>query len=414
MPESVTRTKITKPKTRGYTKVIRHVTPNDFRLAFQNAQGGNPEKMFEILRFFNKMDDQVPAAMQSLISAIIGDEMVITPKDEFGAQGQAQADALQRIFDDMDFVDMLEHLLQAHYYGFTGVSIPGEAWQAITIDGRSWQAPVTYEVLPQSWIYAKKENQTDDYNTLYVGADPYYTYPVGNVILHTFHKLPSYENIDFTDFGVGLGCIRYAVFKYFNEEDAAAFNEVFATPLILGKVGPGGKQDVVKRAVKEMGSDSRAVVDEGDQIEFVEANKGGSTDTFDRSSERWNKAISKKIKSESLTDNMGSTGSYAAMYTTNGVRLDVATMLGRKLLRTIQRRVVQPIADLNSGGQVMVDLSLPIQGSEDLVQESNVDTKLLQHLSGSEAHIRDKYNFPAPVDEEDTVRARRGLGGLGV
>ena len=414
MPDSVLRTKIAKPVTRNYPQITSHVTPNDFRLAFRNAQGGNPEKLFSILKFFFKMDDQIPAAMQSLVSAIIGDEMRITPIDDFGDEGIRQAEVLQHIFDEMDFVDMMEHLLEAHYYGFTAVAIPGEAWEVITYEGRQYQAPVTYEVLPQSWIHAKKENQGDDYNTLYIGNEPYYTYPAGNVILHTFHKLPSYENLDFTDFGVGLGCVRYAVFKYFNEEDAAAFNEVFATPLILGKVGKGGKQDVVKRAVKEMGSDSRAVVDEGDTIEFIEANKGSSADTFDRTSDRLNKAIAKRIKSESLTDNIGNVGSYAAMYTTNGVRMDVATMLGRKLMRTIQRRVVKPIADLNWGGRVMVDLDLPIQAIDDMAQEVNVDTKLLQHMAGSVSHMRDKYNFPAPADEEDEIRPRRGLGGLGL
>lgn len=413
MPQTVKKTKLVKPATRGYSQITRHVTPDDFRMAFRNAQAGSPDRLFEILRFFYKMDDQIPAAMQSLISAIIGDEMQITPKDEFGEEGQRQADALQYIFDEMDFVDMLEHLLKAHYYGFTAVAIPGQAWDVVNVDGRQYQAPVTYEVLPQSWIFAKKENQSDDWNTLYVGNDPYYSYPTGNVILQTFQKLPSYDNIDFTDFGVGLGCVRYAVFKYFNEEDAAAFNEVFSTPLILGKVGKGGKQDVVKRAVKEMGSDSRAVVDEGDTIEFIESSQRG-TDTFDRTSDRLNKAIAKKIKSESLTDNIGNTGSYAAMYTTNGVRLDVATMLGRKLLRTVQRRLVQPIVDLNWNGRIMVDLGLPIQAIDDLVQESNVDTKLLQHISGSQSHLREKYNFPAPIDEDDTVRPRRGLGGLGL
>jgi len=411
---SVTTTKIRKPQTRQYHQISRHVTPNDFRIAFKNAQSGSPEKLYQILKFFMKMDDEIPAAMQSLTSAIIGEEMVVTPLDDYGDEGKRQADAMNYILQEMDFVDLAEHLIQSHYYGFTAAAIPGDAWDVVTFDGRTYQAPVTYEVLPQNWIHAKKENGTDDYTMIYVGADPYYTYPEGNILLSTFKKLPSYESIDFTDFGVGLGCIRFAVFKYFNEEDAAAFNEVFSTPLILGKVGQGGKEDVVKRAVKEMASDSRAVIGENDDISFPQANTGAVSDVYDTSAHRWNKAIAKKIKSESLTDNMGSSGSYAAMYTVNGVRLDVASMLARKLQKNVKRRLIRPMADLNWGGRIMCDLSFPVQAIEDLVQQMNVDSKLLQNISGSEAHLRDKYQFPAPVDEDDTVRARRGLGGLGV
>ena len=414
MADSVTSAKIRKPKTRSYPQISRHVTPYDFRLAFRSAQGGKPERLYQILKFFMKMDDEIPAAMQSLTSAIIGEDMVVNPINDFGDEGKRQADAISYILSEMDFVDLAEHLLQSHYYGFTAAAIPGEAWDIVTFDGKSYQAPVTYEILPQDWIHAKKENQKDDYNTIYTGADPYYTYPAGNIILSTFKKLPSYEDIDFTDFGVGLGCIRFAVFKYFNEEDAAAFNEVFSTPLILGKVGQGGQKDVVKRAVKEMASDSRAVIGENDDISFPQANTGTVSDVYDTSAHRWNKAIAKKIKSESLTDNMGSVGSNAAMYTVNGVRLDVASMLARKLQKIVQRRIIRPMADLNWGGRIMSDFTFPVQAVEDLVQQINVDGKLMQQISGSEAHLRDKYSFPAPSDDEDTVRPRRGLGGLGV
>jgi phage gp29-like protein len=102
------------------------------------------------------------------------------------------------------------------------------------------------------------------------------------------------------------------------------------------------------------------------------------------------------------------------MYTVNGVRLDVASMLARKLQKIVQRRIIRPMADLNWGGRIMSDITFPVQAVEDLVQQINVDVKLMQQISGSEAHLRDKYSFPAPSDDEDTVRPRRGLGGLGV
>jgi len=409
---SANGTAVTKPATRAYPKLSRHVTPADFKSAFRQAQSGNPGFLFEILNFFMKMDDEIPAAMQSLKSAILSDNFIITPRDESDPESLRQAEVFNSVFDEMDMIGLADHLLDAHFYGFSAAAIPPDAWQARTIEGRTYQVPTTYEVIPRKWIFAKKENRSDDFNCLYVGDQPFYRYEDGDVLLLAQKRLPSYEDIDFTSFGVGLACIRLATFKYFNEEDAAAFNEVFATPLILGKVGPGGDENIVKKAVQELGNASRATIGEADSIEFPQANQTGSVDTFDRSAQRWNRAISKIIKSESLTDNMGSAGSYAAMLTTNGIRKDVAKKLRRQLMQVITRRFVAPVVNLNFGSRLLVDIDLHIEGIEDLLQKARVVETLNKMLPGSEKHIRNEFNYPAPEDKEDEV-ARRTNTGLG-
>jgi phage gp29-like protein len=409
-----TGTSIQRPTTRAYPAISKHVTPNDFKKAFRAAQIGSPAHLFEILKFFYKIDDEIPAAMQSLKSAITGNDFAISPHPDQGEAAIRQAAVFESIFREIDMISLVDELLDGHYYGFSAAAIPPEAWSAETIDGRTYQVPTTFEVIPRSWLYAKKENQSDEFNTLYLGDAPYYEYPKGAVLLLSQKKLPSYEDVDFTDYGIGLSCIRYATFKYFNEEDAAAFNEVFATPLILGKVGSGGREEVVKKAVLEMGNDSRAVVGENDSIEFPESNKTGSVDVFDRSADRWNKAISKIIKSESLTNNMGSAGSYAAMYTTNGIRKDVAARLKRRAMKVIMRHFVQPIVDLNWGGKLLIDIDMFIDGVDDDLTKARVFREANNLVDLSRKQVYDELNLMAPdEDDPDDVIGVKRSGGLG-
>lgn len=408
-------TDVIRPKTRVYPNISKHVTPADFRRAFRAAQNGDPGQLFAILEFFHKIDDEIPAAVQSLIAAVVGTEVQITPLENSGPEGDRQAGVFQRMFAEMDGISLFEELLKSHYYGFSKpINFDEDSWQTITVDGRTYEAPVTYEALPRDWVYAKKENRSDEHTTLFVGDRPYYEYPDGAVLLMTADKLPSRDDIDFTNFGVGLGCIRLATFKYFNDEDWAAMNEVFATPLILGIRGPGGDEEKLKRAVTEMGTDARAVIDEGDKIEFPQANSSMSGDAYDKFIDRLNKAIAKKIKSESLTDNMNKHGSNAAMYTVNGIRLDVAASLARKLTRLVKRKLCQPVADLNFNGRLLVKLGLPVQGLEDMLTKARTFNETRKLAPGSITHVRKELNWPAPEDEEDTIPVQRSLGFGGV
>jgi len=408
----VTGTVVVNTKSRSYPAISKHVTPSDFKRAYRSAQNGNPAHLYQILKFFYKIDDEIPGAMQSLKSAITGNDFSITPREEDGEAAEQQALVFKEIFEQCDMLALVDELLDGHYYGFSCISIPPEAWSVETIDGRSYQVPTTYEVIPRDWLYAKKENKSDDCNTLFLGDAPYYTYEKGSVLMLSQKKLPSYEDIDFTDFGKGLTCIRFAVYKYYNEEDAAAFNEVFAQPMIVGKVGPGGSEEVVKKAVMSAASDARMVVGENDTIEFPQANQSGSVDVFDRSSDRWNKAIAKIIKSESLTDNMGKNGSYAAMYTTNGIRKDVATKLKQKVMRVITRHFVLPVVEQNWGGKLMCDIDLVIDSPDDKLTTVRVLNEANKTVDISKSQYRRELNLETPEDEDDTIPVKRS-GGLG-
>lgn len=390
------------------------IDPLRIRIAWRSAETGDPAKLFAVLEHFLKIDDEIKSATKSVHAAVLSGGVSVVPDETAGEEAARQADFFNGLFGMIDFESMVKELMLSEYYGVKAVAFPEEVWDVITVDGRTYQAPLNFELVPMSWIYAKKVSQNDDYTRLFVGDQLENEYQEGSVICQTETKLPAWESIDFTRLGYGVACMRLAGFKYYDYEDWAAFNETFATPLILGKTGQGGSAEIVKKAVIEMGHDARAVVGENDEITFPEANKSSSVDAYDKFAEKIDKAISKLIKSESLTDNMGSGGSYAAMKTTNGVRLDVALELANKTARRIHRKLMMPLAGWNFGGRLLCSIKFNVKGNVDMSSQANVDSKLLRHMDGSEKHLRKKYSFPAPADDEDRIRRQAGASIMGV
>lgn len=401
-----------KPATRGSgMHVPMAISPSRIAYAWRSAENGNPEHLYAVLEHFLKIDDEIRSATQSVHSAVLGGGYSIQPKEDGGDEAVRQAAFFEKLFTTINFEELVRELMFADYFGVQAIGFPEDAWDVVEVDSTTYQGPVNYEVIPLSWISADKINRNDDFNALHIGDQPADDFDRGSLIIATERKLPGLEDIDFTRFGYGVAAMRFAGFKYFDYEDWAAFNETFATPMILGKTGPGGQQDVVKKAVTEMAHDARAVVGENDEISFPESNKSSSVDAYDRFAEKIDKAISKIIKSESLTDNMGNRGSFAAMKTTNGVRMDVALNLARKVTRIIHMDLMKPLAEWNFTGPLLAGIKFNVKGNVDMTSQIRVDRELNKMMPGSEKHLRKKYSYPPPADDEDSVR-RQASGSI--
>lgn len=387
---------------RAYSKAFDIVRPYDVMKARKAAREGRPGKLWGLLKFFDKLDTEIPSAMQSLTSAVTQEGIELNaPEDDDDAQRQKAF--FERLFKDLDTSSLVEDLLKGHYYGIRAHQL---VWETIEWEGQSYQAPVTYERLPMDWIYAKKESRDSEHSTLYIGDRPYYDYPDGAIALYTSDKLPSFTDIDFTEFGKGLAAARFGVFSWFNFEDWAAYNEAFATPSVIGTLLQGWDDDdkeLLQQAVMGLTSDMRAIKTDKGEIEVVSHDGGSTVSTFDDLDKAAARYRSKMIKSESLTDNMGDTGSYAAMRTTNGIRLDVADGLATKIERILNRQIVYPVADINWGRR-LVDVSIELEAVQDLVQQLKIDRGLNDMgVDLSARELRDRYKRSPPEDEDDRV-----------
>ena len=407
MPEenkSPTTTTVTKPSSRfkGYDRAFEFVSPYDLRKARKQAERGRPGRLFEVLKFFDKLDSESPGAMGSLTSAVLQEPIQITAQED-SREAERQRLFVETLLERLAAKKLVKDLMRGHFYGFRANWL---VWGDLEHEGETYKAPVTYERLPMSWLHARKENPSDDYTTLYVGNQPYHEYPRGSVLLYSADKLPSYTDIDFTGFGRGLAAARFGIFDWFNVEDWAAYNEAFATPSVVGKLLEGWNGDdkeLLEKAVMSFTSDSRAVITDNGEIELVSPGKGGSM-SYEKLRQVSARARSCIIKSESLTDNMGERGSYAAMRTTNGIRYDVARELADDVARLLNRHLVYPALD-QSFPERLVKVGFEIAKIEDLVKQSQIDRNL--HRMGlplSKSEMYERYGRRPPTDEEDTLR----------
>lgn len=400
------------PKLSGKYQARLGITPEQFGHAYRQAQAGSPAKLFGIMKHFHAIDDEIPASMDALISAVLSEDYQITLREE-SAEAEKQQRFFAELFSEIDIIPLAESLLESRFYGMVA-AFP--VWDNYIFEGTTYQAPVTYELLPLSWIYAQKETRDADYRTLHVGDSPYHAV-VNDVLLMTENKLPSYEDIDFTEFGVGLGCLRFAIMKYFQFEDWPAMNEAFATPLILGQLTEGFQQadkELLETAVASLGNASRAVLPPHSKIELPSASMGGA-DSYEKLIQLINRVIAVKIKSESQTDNMNKHGSNAAMVTADGVKLRLAASMLAKLRGMLNRRFMKQVADRNWNGNLLVNLNWKVAEYKDMQTELSIDKGLYtMGFKLSRKELAERYGRNEAQEVEDELKRASGtlLGGL--
>lgn len=404
---------VVKPKGRMSGPVLKELRPEELRAAVRQAKDGDPLRYFPVLEEFWSVDDEIRPALEGLTAAVVSRGSLNVPDDD-SDEARVQAHYLDAMFDALDADALIEHLCESKYFGVRGAEF--DEWGTVQSQGREHQAPVHYEALPQAWFYAKKENGADDHATLYAGADPLHSYAEDSgLIVLTDRKLQKNRGVDFTQQGVGKACARLACMRFYAPEDWAAFNEVFGMPLVLGVLLKGfGKEDrqMLEDAVFGMSSDARAVISENTRLEFPEVNRASSAETFDRFWAVLGAAISRLIKSETMTDHSNKFGSNAAMVTTNGVRLDVAARLARKVERQLNRRLVRP-ALVRVFGTARAHFSLPLSKIIDKLTEVRVDREL--HAMGfplSQTEMGERYDRQIAEDDDRLAPATNPFGGF--
>jgi len=390
------------PKTRDNTK-YKTVTPEKFRQAFSAAQGGRPAALYKIMDWFLSMDGHLAGALQSRISANTSGDSSLIIQDKT-AKNENALEILKAALDGIKLRKLKTALLKANYYGARAVEL---IWAETRMNGKAIIAPVGFKNLPHDFIYADKIRKTDDYKSVFVGAEPLENYDRGHVLLFTAGDADDYSDPDFTTFGRGVSAMRYSIVKYFDVEDWAAFNEVFGMPMRLGILKTGAGEEALKRleeAVHNLGNDASAVIDETTEIQFPEVNKYSSKAAYEALSEFCNREISKAITSEALTGGEGKTGTYGAMQTANGIRLDVAQSDAAELDDLIQENIINVFYEINFPGLEVPKMKTAIKAAPNLFQQSNIDKNLFEMgLPLSVSALRKRYDAPAPVDDEDRL-----------
>lgn len=404
-PSKTVTVEVQAPKSRYKSSAKQRgtVTPDAIRRAMQAAMEGRPAKLFAILAYFLKIDDEIPSALRSVIDAVTADTITYRHLEESEAADHQEA-YLKAVFKRLKIVRLFRALLKGHYFG---VSAAGLIEGGLEVDGRSYYGPVRYQMVPRDWIYAAKRERTDSHTTLYVGHQPLADYRPGQVLFYSADELPELEDVDFSALGCGVGASRFACFSYFNVEDWAMLNEAFGQPRVIGTLLQGwGKDDkaMIEQAVAEYGSDSRIVITERTKLETQEGK--GDPDAFDHFRMACQEARSNLVKGEAVTGAQTKYGTNAASKTANGIRLDVSRGLARTLTEMLQEDISEPWL-LYNFGEVLVEPVVRVQAARDRLGTAKVYAEAAKLIPVSRTQMRADLSLQEPTGDDDAVGGTR-------
>lgn len=120
-------------------------------------------------------------------------------------------------------------------------------------------------------------------------------------------------------------------------------------PHLIGKHPRGASKDetnTLADMLEDMVQDAIAVIPDDSSVEIQEANKSSSAEIYEKLIDKMNAEISKAILGQTLTTEIGSTGSYAASNTHFAIRQDIVDA-DRKLVESVINQLIQWIYEIN-------------------------------------------------------------------
>lgn len=199
------------------------------------------------------------------------------------------------------------------------------------------------------------------------------------------------------------------LFKNFALKSWVQFTEIFGQPMRLGRYDAAASDSdrlALLRAVRNIGRDAAAIVPEGMMIDFIEAQKAGSTDLYERLCNFLDGQVSKAVVGQTLTaDTAKNGGSRAQGEVHDRVRGDIRQADAGLLQGTLHRDLVRPIVDLNLGpkprnGYPRVKLGVANR-LEPLDLVSALKDAVPLGLRVEAKVVSDRLGLPLPPDGDD-------------
>lgn len=205
------------------------------------------------------------------------------------------------------------------------------------------------------------------------------------------------EKGDDNPYGLGLGYSLFwpVFFKRQNITSWLTFVDKFASPTAMGEY-PNGTSDADQKkllnSLGAMASEAGIIVPQGMIVKFLEAARSESIDTYERLSRYMDEQISECVLGETLSTNIGNSGSLAAAKIHNEVRLELAKGDSDLLSDTLNKSLIQWIVELNLPGANPPKLWRNFADGEDLKTRSEMDKNLTaMGFTVDEQYINETY-----------------------
>ena len=305
-----------------------------------------------------------------------------------GLDKDKNAEAIEKLLRKLNIHKLISDILDATSFGYQPLEI-------------IWKKSSSGHVLPAK-IIAKPPEWfcfDDDNNLKFRTKDNYYGEIVPDKKFLLAQNNPSYNN----PYGERtLSRVFWSVtFKKGGLKFWVVFTEKYGMPHLIGKHPRGASKDetnTLADMLEDMVQDAIAVIPDDSSVEIQEANKSksSSAEIYEKLIDKMNAEISKAILGQTLTTEIGSTGSYAASNTHFAIRQDIVDS-DRKLVESVINQLIQWIYEINFSNQ-----EVPVF---EMYEPEDVDLTLAQRdkiLSETGVKFTKEYFIKAyGLEEED-------------
>jgi len=261
-----------------------------------------------------------------------------------GLDKDQNAEDIENLLKKLDIQKLMSDILDATQFGFQPLEI---IWKK---DKSGHIMPERVVAKPPEWFCFD-----DDNNLKFRTKENYYGEIVPNKKFLLAQNNPSYNN----PYGERtLSRVFWNVtFKKGGLKFWVVFTEKYGMPHLIGKHPRGSTKEETNSLadmLEDMVQDAIAVIPDDSSIEIQEASKSSSAEIYEKLIDKMNTEISKAILGQTLTTEIGSTGSYAASNTHMQVRQDIVDS-DKKLVEGVINQLIQWIYEINfANGEVPV------------------------------------------------------------
>jgi len=292
------------------------------------------KKQGKDIRIYKELlcDSHVYACVQSRKAGVLSLEWDINR----GLDKDENSQIIEDLLKKLNVHKLINDILESTLFGFQPLEI-------------FWKKEKSGYILPEK-IIAKPPEWfcfDDDNNLNFRTKENYYGEVVPGKKFLLAQNNPNYNN----PYGERvLSRVFWPVtFKKGGLKFWVVFTEKYGMPHLIGKHPRGASKDETETLadmLEEMIQDAIAVIPDDSSVEIKEANKSSSAEIFEKLIDKMNSEISKAILGQTLTTEIGSSGSYAASHTHMEVRQDIIDT-DKKLVETVINQLIQWVYEIN-------------------------------------------------------------------
>lgn len=384
------------------------LTPERLAGVFKRADAGDVRSQAELFELLEERDAHVLCERDKRRNVIVDLDYTVEPADD-DPRNVRVAEFVQGFFDDCaEWDDNLVALQDAVGKGYSSLELGWEISEG--------QANISsMEPIKQSrFLFIDEKGQLCNVPRLLTDTDMMgVDIPAWKTIMHVYGgKTGSPSRA-----GIYRVASWMVLFKNYAIKDWVIFCELFGMPLRLGKYDSGATENDKKAlfsAIASIGSDAAGVISKATEIEFIESAKGSAaSDLWKMLADFCNAEISKAILGQTLTTQVGASGSYAASKTHNEVRLDLLKADGRAIATTIRSQLIRPLVGFNFGWDTPLPKYTAVydEGDDYKIKSDWVGGLMDRGMPMSVSWLRTEFNIPEPETDAEIIRVMPNTSG---